>query len=54
MKLICGSLKFNILIFISFESILENTVDSRYLEFDYLEELLIARRTSGPCLNIEI
>ena len=31
-----------------------NTVDSRYLDFGYLEQLLISKKKSGPCLNIEI
>ena len=34
--------------------VLHNTVDSRYLEYDYLELPLISKRKSGPCLNIEI
>ena len=29
-----------------------HTVDSRYLDFGYLEEPLISKRKSGPCLNI--
>ena len=31
-----------------------NTVDSRYLDFGYLEQPLISKKKSGPCLNIEI
>ena len=31
-----------------------NTVDSRYLDFDYLKYALVSKRKSGPCLNIEI
>ena len=27
------------------------TVDSRYLDFGYLEQPLISKRKSGPCLN---
>ena len=30
------------------------TVDSRYLDFGYLEWPLISKRKSGPSLNIEI
>ena len=30
------------------------TVDSRYLDFGYLEQPLISKKKSGPCLNIEI
>ena len=33
---------------------LPNTVDSRYLDFGYLEQPLISKKKSGPCLNIEI
>ena len=29
-----------------------NTVDSRYLDFGYLEQPLISKRKSGPCLNL--
>ena len=29
-----------------------NTVDSRYLDFGYLEQPLISKRKSGPCLNV--
>ena len=32
----------------------EYTVDSRYLDFGYLEQPLISKKKSGPCLNIEI
>ena len=28
------------------------TVDSRYLDFGYLEQPLISKRKSGPCLNL--
>ena len=31
---------------------LRHTVDSRYLDFGYLEQLLISKRKSGPCLNL--
>ena len=31
-----------------------DTVDSRYLDFGYLEQPLISKKKSGPCLNIEI
>ena len=31
-----------------------NTVNSRHLDFDYLEKLLISKRKSGPCFNTEI
>ena len=27
-------------------------VDFRYLDFDYLEQPLISKRVSGPCLNL--
>ena len=30
------------------------TLDSRYLDFGYLEQPLISKKKSGPCLNIEI
>ena len=30
------------------------TVDSRYLDFGYLEQVLISKRKSDPCFNIEI
>ena len=30
------------------------TVDSRYLDFGYLEQPLISKKKSGPCLNREI
>ena len=30
------------------------TVDSRYLDFGYLEQPLFSKKKSGPCLNIEI
>ena len=30
------------------------TVDSRYLDFGYLELPLISKRKSGPSLNVEI
>ena len=30
------------------------TVDPRYLDFGYLEKLLISKRKSDPCFNIEI
>ena len=33
---------------------LKYTVDSRYLDFDYLELPLISKRKSDPCVNIEI
>ena len=29
-----------------------STVDSRYLDFDYLEQPLISKKKSGPCLNL--
>ena len=29
-----------------------DTVDSRYLDFGYLEQLLISKRKSSPCLNL--
>ena len=32
----------------------EYTVDSRYLDFGYLEQPLISKRKSDPCINIEI
>ena len=35
-------------------TIFTNTVDSRYLDFGYLEQPLISKKKSGPCLNIEI
>ena len=28
------------------------TVDSRYLDFGYLEQPLISKKKSGPCLNL--
>ena len=28
------------------------TVDSRYLDFGYLEQPLFSKRKSGPCLNL--
>ena len=28
-----------------------HTVDSRYLDFGYLEQPVISKRKSGPCLN---
>ena len=31
-----------------------NTVNSRYLDFGYLEQLLISKKKSGPCYNTEI
>ena len=31
-----------------------NTVDSRYLDFDYLEQPPISKRKSGQCLDREI
>ena len=31
-----------------------HTVDSRYLDFGYLELPLISKRKSGPCFSIEI
>ena len=31
-----------------------NSVDSRYLDFGYLEQPLISKKKSGPCLKIEI
>ena len=31
-----------------------DTVDSRYLDFGYLEQPLISKKKSSPCLNIEI
>ena len=31
---------------------LPTTVDSRYLDFGYLEQPLISKRKSGPCLNL--
>ena len=31
---------------------LRHTVDSRYLDFGYLEQPLISKRNSGPCLNL--
>ena len=31
-----------------------STVDSRYLDFGYLELPLISKRKSDPCINIEI
>ena len=30
------------------------TVDSRYLDFGYLEKPLMSKRKSGPCFNTEI
>ena len=30
------------------------TVDSRYVDFGYLEQPLISKKKSGPCFNIEI
>ena len=30
------------------------TVDSRYLDFGYLEQPLISKRKSDPCLSIEL
>ena len=30
------------------------TVDSSYLDFGYLEQPLVSKKKSGPCLNIEI
>ena len=30
------------------------TVDSRYLDFGYLEQPLISKNKPGPCSNIEI
>ena len=30
----------------------DDTVDSRYLNFSYLEQPLISKRKSGPCLNL--
>ena len=30
----------------------ETTVDSRYLDFGYLEQPLISKTKSGPCLNL--
>ena len=30
------------------------TVDSRYLDFGYLEQPLISKKNSGPCYNTEI
>ena len=32
--------------------IIENTVDSRYLDFGYLEQPLISKTKSVPCLNL--
>ena len=32
----------------------ETTVDSRYLDFGYLEQPLISKKKSGPCYNTEI
>ena len=29
-----------------------STVDSRYLDFGYLEQPLISKKKSGPCLNL--
>ena len=37
-----------------FLEIFPNTVYSRYLDFGYLEQPLISKKKSGPCLNIEI
>ena len=34
--------------------LLQITVDSRYLDIGYLEQPLISKKKSGPCLNIEI
>ena len=31
-----------------------NTVDSRYLELAYLEQPLISKWKSSPCLNMKI
>ena len=31
-----------------------NAVDSRYLEFAYVEKPLISKWKSGPCLNMNI
>ena len=36
----------------TFRLILWCTVDSRYLDFGYLEQPLISKRKSGPCLNL--
>ena len=35
-------------------TVILNTVDSRYLDFCYLEQPLILKRKSGPCYNTEI
>ena len=32
----------------------KDTVDSRYLDFCYLEQPLISKRKSGPCNDTEI
>ena len=31
-----------------------NTVNSRYLDFDYFEKSLTSKRKLGPCFNTEI
>ena len=36
------------------DSVTYSTVDSRYLDFGYLENPLISNRKSDPCFNIEI
>ena len=33
---------------------MSSIVNSRYLDFDYLEKPLISKKKSGPCFNIEI
>ena len=37
-----------------FNNAIYYTVNSRYLDFDYLEQPLISKRKSGPCFNTEI
>ena len=39
---------------VSYETGEKITVDSRYLDFGYLEQPLISKRKSDPCFNIEI
>ena len=34
--------------------LIKHTVNSRYLDFGYLESPLISNRKFGPCFNIEI
>ena len=42
-----------ILTFVRIKTLIKSyTVDSRYLDFGYLEQPLIPKRKSGPCLNL--